>query len=54
VGPLPPSIQNFTVYTAGVGTAAQDRDAALALVKFLSGAHALPIIEGKGMQPASS
>jgi molybdate transport system substrate-binding protein len=54
VGPLPPSIQNFTVYTAGVGTAAKDRAAAHALVEFLSGAHALPIIKAKGMQPASS
>jgi molybdate transport system substrate-binding protein len=53
VGPLPPAIQNFTVYTAGVGTAAKDGAAAHALVKFLSGAHALPIIKAKGMEPAS-
>jgi len=54
VGPLPPAIQNFTVYSAGVGTAAKDGAAARALIKFLSGAHALPIIKAKGMQPASS
>jgi molybdate transport system substrate-binding protein len=53
VGPLPAEIQNFTVYAAGVGTGAKDAAAAGALVKFLSGSHARPIIEAKGMQPAS-
>jgi molybdate transport system substrate-binding protein len=55
VGPLPADIQNFTVYSAGVGTAANDgaKDAASALVKFLAGPHAVPIIKAKGMEPAS-
>jgi molybdate transport system substrate-binding protein len=53
VGPLPAEIQNFTVYAAGVGSAARDSALADALVKFLSGAHALPIIKAKGMEPAS-
>jgi molybdate transport system substrate-binding protein len=53
VGPLPADIQNFTVYSAGVGTVAKDGATASALVKFLTGPHALPIIEAKGMQPAS-
>jgi molybdate transport system substrate-binding protein len=60
VGPLPADIQNFTVYSAGVGTAAKDgaKDAAsalvkFALVKFLAGPHAGPIIKAKGMEPAS-
>ena len=51
VGPLPADIQNFTVYSAGVGTAA--KDGAGELVKFLAGPHAGPIIEAKGMEPAS-
>jgi molybdate transport system substrate-binding protein len=54
VGSLPAEIQNFTVYSAGVGTSAKDGAAARALVEFLSGPHALPIIKAKGMQPASS
>jgi molybdate transport system substrate-binding protein len=54
VGPLPAEIQNYTVYAAGVGAAAKDRAAAEALVKFLSGPHALPIIKSKGMEPASA
>ncbi|HTP93836.1 MAG TPA: substrate-binding domain-containing protein [Xanthobacteraceae bacterium] len=54
VGPLPAEIQNFTIYSAGVSASAQDGAAASALVKFLSGPHALPIIKAKGMEPASS
>jgi molybdate transport system substrate-binding protein len=53
VGPLPAEIQNFTVYSAGVGTAARDNALATTLVKFLTGSHALPIIKAKGMEPAS-
>jgi molybdate transport system substrate-binding protein len=53
VGPLPADIQNFTVYAAGVATAANDSVAASALVKFLAGPHAGPIIKAKGMEPAS-
>ncbi len=54
VGPLPAEIQNFTVYAAGIGAAANDGAAARALVKFLSGPRALPIITAKGMEPPSS
>jgi molybdate transport system substrate-binding protein len=53
VGPLPPEIQNFTVYAAGVGAMAKDGNAARALVKFLAGPNALPIVKAKGMEPAS-
>ncbi len=53
VGPLPAEIQNYTVYSAGVGAAAKDGAKARALVKFLSGPHALPIIKAKGMAPAA-
>ncbi len=52
VGPLPAEIQNFTVYAASVGIAAKNPAAAKALVQFLSGPHALPIIRSKGMEPA--
>jgi molybdate transport system substrate-binding protein len=54
VGPLPPEIQNFTVYSVGLGTGASDAAAAAALIKFLSGPHAVPIIKSKGMEPAAS
>jgi molybdate transport system substrate-binding protein len=54
VGPLPADIQNFTVYAAGLGTAAKDQALAKGFVEFLTGAHAIPIIKAKGMQPAAS
>src|SRR5580704_6497817 len=53
VGPLPKEIQNYTVYAAGVGAAARDGDAARALVRFLSGPAAAPVLQAKGMEPAS-
>jgi molybdate transport system substrate-binding protein len=54
VGPLPADIQNFTTYAAGIGTGAKDATAAARFVKFLAGAHAVPIFKAKGMVPASS
>jgi molybdate transport system substrate-binding protein len=53
VGPLPAEIQNFTVYSAGIATVAQDGATASGFAKFLTGPHALPIIKAKGMEPAS-
>jgi molybdate transport system substrate-binding protein len=53
VGPLPAAIQNFTIYSAGVSTAAKDNAAAKAFAKFLTSPDALPIIKAKGMEPAS-
>jgi molybdate transport system substrate-binding protein len=52
VGPLPPEIQNFTVYSAGLSTVAKDQATSGGLIEFLSGPHALPIIKAKGMEPA--
>jgi molybdate transport system substrate-binding protein len=54
VGPLPAEIQNYTIYAAGVSAAAENREAATVLVRFLSGPHAIPIIKSKGMEPAGS
>lgn len=54
VGPLPAQIQNYTVYAAGLGAAANNGAAARGLIKFLSGPDALAIVKAKGMQPASS
>jgi len=52
LGPLPPDIQNITVYSAGVHTAAPAPDAARALVKFLTAPEAGPIIRKIGMEPS--
>ena len=52
LGPLPPEIQNMTVYSAGRHTAAPAPDAARLLVKFLTAPEAAPIIKKIGMDPS--
>jgi molybdate transport system substrate-binding protein len=54
VGPLPKEIQNYTTYAAGVAGATKDKDAATALVTFLSGPRTAEILKSKGMEPAGS
>jgi molybdate transport system substrate-binding protein len=54
VGPLPPQIQNYTTYAAGISTAAKDRDAAQALIKMLSGPAAAEVLKQKGMDAPAS
>ena len=54
VGPLPAEIQNYTVYSAGVGASAKDVAAATALIKFLAGPDLTEVLRSKGMErPAS-
>jgi molybdate transport system substrate-binding protein len=51
VGPLPPDIQSYTYFSAGVATASKEADAAKAFIKFLAGSDALAVIKAKGMEP---
>ena len=51
LGPLPPEIQEITVFSAGLHTDAKEIAAAKALVKFLTAPAAIPIIKKTGMQP---
>jgi molybdate transport system substrate-binding protein len=53
VGPLPAEIQNFTIYAAGVATAAKAPEAAKELTRFLAGTEAAGVLKSKGMEPAS-
>ena len=52
LGPLPASIQNFTIYAIGLHAAAPAPDAATALVKHLTAPAAALAIKNMGMQPA--
>ncbi len=52
IGPLPPDIQQITVFSAGLHAKARAPDAARALVKFLKAPEAAPVIRKKGMEPA--
>jgi len=51
VGPLPPEIQFYTVFTAGVSTNSRAPDAARDLIKFLISPTAIPVIKSQGMEP---
>lgn len=51
LGPLPPEIQHTTVFSAGLHTAAAAPEVAKALVKFLTGPEAAPVIRKSGMEP---
>jgi molybdate transport system substrate-binding protein len=51
LGPLPPDIQHVTVFSAGLHSATSAPDAAKALVQFLTGPQAAPIIRKSGMAP---
>ena len=51
LGPLPPEIQNMTIYSAGLHSAAPAPDAARALVKSLTSPQAGPVLKKLGMEP---
>jgi len=51
VGPLPPEIQFYTTFTAGVSANSKAPDAARDLIKFLTGPIALPVVKSQGMEP---
>lgn len=52
IGPLPPEIQEITVFSAGLHAQIQASEAARALIAYLKAPHAAPVIRRKGMDPA--
>jgi molybdate transport system substrate-binding protein len=53
LGPLPPELQSYIGYSAGVGSAAKEADAGKALINFLKAPAAVPVLKAKGMEPMS-
>ncbi len=51
VGPLPPDVQQITVFSAGLHAGASNPDAAKALVRFISAPSAAAVIKKHGMEP---
>jgi len=51
VGPLPPGVQQFTVFSAGIVTGAAHAAAGEALIRFLASPDAAPAIRDSGMEP---
>jgi molybdate transport system substrate-binding protein len=50
-GPLPPEIQFYTVFVGGISANSKAPDAARALLQFLTGPTAAPVIRSQGMEP---
>uniref|UniRef100_UPI000D4B9593 substrate-binding domain-containing protein n=1 Tax=unclassified Variovorax TaxID=663243 RepID=UPI000D4B9593 len=50
VGPIPPEVQNYTVYAGAVGAAARDAAAAQAFLALLGSAEARAVLAQKGME----
>jgi molybdate transport system substrate-binding protein len=51
LGPLPPELQNYTVFTTGVGVGSKDSAAAKALIEFLTTPAAGAVFKSKGQEP---
>jgi molybdate transport system substrate-binding protein len=54
VGPLPPEIQSYVAFTAGISANSKAPEAARDLIKFLTGPIAIPVIKAQGMEPGRS
>jgi molybdate transport system substrate-binding protein len=51
VGPLPPDIQIYVAFDGAVSATSKAPHAARALLKFLTGPTAIPVIKAQGMEP---
>lgn len=51
LGPLPPELQGYLSFTAGVGSAAMEGAAGKAFIRFLKAPAAVPVLKAKGMEP---
>jgi molybdate transport system substrate-binding protein len=54
VGPLPPEVQQITMFSAGIVVGSKQPEAARALIRFLASPDAAPAIKDSGMMPASA
>jgi molybdate transport system substrate-binding protein len=51
IGPLPPDVQQITVFSAGLHVSAKEPGVAKALVRFLTSPTSIPAIRKTGMEP---
>ncbi|MBV8590532.1 MAG: substrate-binding domain-containing protein [Acetobacteraceae bacterium] len=51
IGPLPPELQKYTIFSAGTVKGAREPEAGRALIQFLASPAAAPAIEKSGMEP---
>jgi molybdate transport system substrate-binding protein len=53
VGPFPPELQLYTIFSAGISSASENREAAEAFIKSLTDSTAVPLLKAKGLEPIS-
>ncbi len=53
VGPLPPELQEVTVFSGGLFAASPRREAGMALLRFLSSPEVAPVYERRGLGPVA-
>jgi molybdate transport system substrate-binding protein len=51
-GPLPPELQSYSTFVAGISAATKEKDAAAALLKFLTTPVAAAVFRKHGVEPA--
>ncbi len=51
VGPLPPPIQSYVTFVAGISSRSRVPTAASELITFLAGPKAIAVIKAQGMEP---
>jgi molybdate transport system substrate-binding protein len=52
-GPLPPEIQQHTIFPAAIGASAAQAEAGKALLKFLKSPDAAKVLKARGLEPAA-
>jgi molybdate transport system substrate-binding protein len=52
VGPLPPDLQSYSIFTIGISPGSKQREAALALIQFLTSPAAIETFAKHGVEPA--
>jgi len=52
VGPLPPELQSYSTFTIGISPGSKQREAALALIQFLTSPAAIETFAKHGVEPA--
>jgi molybdate transport system substrate-binding protein len=51
VGPFPPELQLYTIFSAGVSSTSDNREAAEAFIKYLTAPAAALLLKSKGLEP---
>jgi molybdate transport system substrate-binding protein len=54
VGPLPPEVQQVTVFSAGIAVGAREPEAARALIRFFTARESAPVISRTGLEPVTA